>query len=292
MSITRRAMLGTAAAAMTAVKPAFAQDCRIGPPKHEKGPLVFKDYDQVELDAAYKQELYQPLGGRVQGRLTTASGDARDHVGQKPLFFFYKEGVFGFASEIKALLRSGRVKAEMDTAAMNHLISLRYLPGTHIPILPPEVLGELHPDYVLILPWNLREEIAQQLSWISGWGAEFVVATPELTLFSPGLSVAVIGQASGSMIRKKMAMGPAPSSRAHSSNSFGSRRKYPAYSSVAATCPPAPNPRITPRCVLSKPSWSVSCVIGMIVYPSGMKNVTRNTPIRNFLPMKSYRPNT
>ena len=55
---------------------------------------------------------------------------ARDHVGQKPLFFFHRNGVFGFGSEIKALLRSGCVKAEMDAAAMNHLISLRYLPGT------------------------------------------------------------------------------------------------------------------------------------------------------------------
>jgi asparagine synthase (glutamine-hydrolysing) len=55
---------------------------------------------------------------------------ARDHVGQKPLFFFHRYGVFGFGSEIKALLRSGCVKAEMDAAAMNHLISLRYLPGT------------------------------------------------------------------------------------------------------------------------------------------------------------------
>ncbi|HUF42104.1 MAG TPA: asparagine synthase (glutamine-hydrolyzing) [Verrucomicrobiae bacterium] len=55
---------------------------------------------------------------------------ARDHVGQKPLFFFQRGDVFGFASEIKALLRSGRVKAAPDAVAMNHLISLRYLPGT------------------------------------------------------------------------------------------------------------------------------------------------------------------
>jgi asparagine synthase (glutamine-hydrolysing) len=55
---------------------------------------------------------------------------ARDHIGQKPLFFFQRDGVFGFASEIKALLKSGVVKPEMAADAMNHLISLRYLPGT------------------------------------------------------------------------------------------------------------------------------------------------------------------
>jgi asparagine synthase (glutamine-hydrolysing) len=55
---------------------------------------------------------------------------ARDHVGQKPLFFYQRDGVFAFASEIKALLRSGHISPELDPAAMNHLISLRYTPGT------------------------------------------------------------------------------------------------------------------------------------------------------------------
>ncbi len=55
---------------------------------------------------------------------------ARDHVGQKPVFFYHADGVFAFASEIKALLSLDRVKVEMDAAAMNHLISLRYAPGT------------------------------------------------------------------------------------------------------------------------------------------------------------------
>jgi asparagine synthase (glutamine-hydrolysing) len=55
---------------------------------------------------------------------------ARDHVGQKPLFYYHANGVFAFASEIKALLRTGHVKAQMDIVAMNHLISLRYTPET------------------------------------------------------------------------------------------------------------------------------------------------------------------
>ena len=53
-NITRRTVLsGIAAAAATG--PAFAQNCRIGPPPHTKGPLVFMNYDHVELDAAYEQ---------------------------------------------------------------------------------------------------------------------------------------------------------------------------------------------------------------------------------------------
>jgi arylformamidase len=51
--ITRRAALGGAAAMVAA--PAFAEECRIGPPPHAKGPVVWMDMDQVELDAAYDQ---------------------------------------------------------------------------------------------------------------------------------------------------------------------------------------------------------------------------------------------
>jgi hypothetical protein len=56
----------------------------------------------------------------------------------------------------------------------------RYTPGTHIPIFPPERISETRPDYVLILPWNLKDEIMTQLSYIREWGGQFVVPIPEL----------------------------------------------------------------------------------------------------------------
>ena len=56
----------------------------------------------------------------------------------------------------------------------------RFLPGTHIPIFPPEKIRETKPDYVLILPWNLRNEIREQLSYIREWGGKFVVPIPEV----------------------------------------------------------------------------------------------------------------
>jgi hypothetical protein len=58
----------------------------------------------------------------------------------------------------------------------------RFLPGTHIPIHAPEALREARPDYVLILPWNLREEIMTQLAYIREWGGRFVVPIPETTV--------------------------------------------------------------------------------------------------------------
>jgi 2-polyprenyl-3-methyl-5-hydroxy-6-metoxy-1,4-benzoquinol methylase len=57
-----------------------------------------------------------------------------------------------------------------------------YLPGTHIPILPPEAIDRARPDYVLILPWNLRDEIVAQLEYVRSWGGQFVVPIPELCI--------------------------------------------------------------------------------------------------------------
>jgi hypothetical protein len=56
----------------------------------------------------------------------------------------------------------------------------RFLPGTHIPIHAPEKLAEDRPDYILILPWNLKEEIVAQLEYAREWGARFIVPIPQV----------------------------------------------------------------------------------------------------------------
>lgn len=58
-----------------------------------------------------------------------------------------------------------------------------FLPGTHIPIFAPDKIFETKPDYVLILPWNLKDEIARQMSGISEWGGKFVVPIPQVRVF-------------------------------------------------------------------------------------------------------------
>ncbi len=58
----------------------------------------------------------------------------------------------------------------------------RFLPGTHIPIFPPEKIDEVQPDYILILPWNFKDEILEQLAYAREWGAKFIVPIPEATV--------------------------------------------------------------------------------------------------------------
>src|SRR5262245_10072702 len=78
--LSRRAIM--AGAATMSAAPALAQECQIGPPPHEKGPRVFLDYDQVEIDAAYDQRFYAPLGGQITKRYVSRSNEARAHLGE------------------------------------------------------------------------------------------------------------------------------------------------------------------------------------------------------------------
>jgi len=59
----------------------------------------------------------------------------------------------------------------------------RYLPGSHLPIFAPERIDETKPDYVLILPWNIRQEIMSQLGRIRSWGGRFVTPVPRVQIF-------------------------------------------------------------------------------------------------------------
>ena len=77
--ITRRAALGGVSAIIAA--PAFSEECRIGPPPHAKGPLVWMDMDQVELDAAYDQSFYAPLAGQITKRYASNSDLVRARLG-------------------------------------------------------------------------------------------------------------------------------------------------------------------------------------------------------------------
>ena len=60
----------------------------------------------------------------------------------------------------------------------------RFLPGTHIAIHSPEKIDEARPDYILVLPWNFKDEILTQLTHARSWGAKFVVPIPEATVLS------------------------------------------------------------------------------------------------------------
>jgi hypothetical protein len=59
----------------------------------------------------------------------------------------------------------------------------KFTPGTHIPIFPPDRIRETRPDYLFILPWNFKDEIMGQMSYIRDWGGKFIVPIPEVKVY-------------------------------------------------------------------------------------------------------------
>lgn len=89
---------------------------------------------------------------------------------------------YGAAAKGNTLLNYAGVKPDLLPWVADAALSKqgRYLPGSHIPIVHPDRIAAEQPDDVLILPWNLREEISQQLAFIRKWGGQFVTAIPHL----------------------------------------------------------------------------------------------------------------
>jgi SAM-dependent methyltransferase len=92
---------------------------------------------------------------------------------------------YGAAAKGNTLLNFGGVKPDLLSYVCDAAPSKqgKYLPGSNIPIYLPENIKKEKPDYILILPWNLAEEISKELSFISDWGGLFVTAVPEMRVF-------------------------------------------------------------------------------------------------------------
>lgn len=92
---------------------------------------------------------------------------------------------YGAAAKGNTLLNFCGVKNDLIRFVVdaNPAKQNKFLPASHIPVVAEAVLKAQRPDYILILPWNLRDEITTQLTYIREWGGQFVVAIPELTVW-------------------------------------------------------------------------------------------------------------
>ncbi len=92
---------------------------------------------------------------------------------------------YGAAAKGNTLLNYCGIKSDLIEFVVdaNPHKQNKYLPASHIPVLNEEQLKKDKPDYIIILPWNLKKEITTQLGYIKDWGGKFVVAIPELEIF-------------------------------------------------------------------------------------------------------------
>ena len=112
-----------------------------------------------------------------------------DHIKDDLLVFLIEQkrrgkrvAAYGAAAKGNTLLNYAGVKQDLIPCVCDAAPSKqgKFLPGSHIPILPPGVLKERKPDVLLILPWNIAQEVMQQNAFISEWNGKFVTAVPSL----------------------------------------------------------------------------------------------------------------
>ena len=160
----------------------------------------------LRIYACHDQDVSKPIGNRARGlksREETAGfcrlshylsfGPQVESTKRKLLSFLIsakQEGkqVVGYGAPAKGntLLNYCGVRTDFIDYTVDRSPHKQghFLPGVRIPIHPPERIRQTRPDYVLILPWNIRVEVMQQMSFIRDWGGKFVVPIPEVKVYS------------------------------------------------------------------------------------------------------------
>nr|WP_319540119.1 class I SAM-dependent methyltransferase [uncultured Methanospirillum sp.] len=91
---------------------------------------------------------------------------------------------YGAAAKGNTLINYAGVKSDLISYVVdrNEVKIGKFLPGSHIPIMDEKMIRKDKPDYIIIFPWNIKEEIINQLSYIKEWGGKFVIAIPKLVV--------------------------------------------------------------------------------------------------------------
>ncbi|MCB2013675.1 MAG: class I SAM-dependent methyltransferase [Sphingobium sp.] len=153
--------------------------CRSTSSAHETGAGVAKvraderaaGFDRIETYAAFQSRVV-PVKTGLLAFLEQAAREGKSVA------------AYGAAAKGNTLLNFSGVNTDQIDYVVdrNPVKQGHYLPGSHLPVLPPERIMETRPDYLLILPWNIRDEVMASMAGIRQWGGRFVVAVPELTV--------------------------------------------------------------------------------------------------------------
>lgn len=150
--------------------------------------------DDVRIDgAAVARVLAEEIASGLQDLATYQRFQREaDKVKNKLLAFLVEANqagktvaAYGAAAKGNTLMNYAGVKPDLVSFVCDAAASKqgKFMPGSHIPILAPKALRERKPDYVLILPWNIADEVVKTNEFVREWGGKFVVAVPALHIF-------------------------------------------------------------------------------------------------------------
>ncbi len=154
--------------------------CRAESRKHATGPNVQKVLNDEKAAGQYTVEGYAGFAQQVKQTkfalvefLLKAAREGRSVAG------------YGAPGKSATLLHYCGIGKDLISYTVDRspYKQGRFLPGTHIPIHHPDKIRETKPDFVVILPWNLKDEIMQQLQFIREWGGRFVVPIPQVSVY-------------------------------------------------------------------------------------------------------------
>jgi SAM-dependent methyltransferase len=153
--------------------------CRRDSTQNKETPRVGAVRAAERSGGALRQETYDAFASRVAG-CCEGLVDFIEQAGQEQRVV----AAYGAAAKGNTLLnRCGLTSREIICVADRSPHKQgRYLPGSRVPIVAPERVAEIKPDYLLILPWNLRDEIMREMAHVRAWGCRFVVAIPSVTI--------------------------------------------------------------------------------------------------------------
>lgn len=151
----------------------FAQRSDTGrrPVSTKVGEILAAEHNAGLCTATYYRN-FQARANRIKNDFVAFLIDAASH-GKKVV-------AYGAAAKGNTLINYAGVRSDLISYVVdrNPAKQNKYLPGSRIPVVPEDFLQKDRPDYVVVLPWNLKKEIKQQLSYIHSWGGQIVTAIP------------------------------------------------------------------------------------------------------------------
>lgn len=143
-------------------------------PTREAVDAVIRDEHTAGLRDLATYRAFQPRAERIKDDLVCFL------IAQKRLG--KKVAAYGAAAKGNTLLNFAGIRGDLISYVCDAAPAKqgKFLPGSHIPIVAPDMLREQRPDLLLVLPWNILHEVTRQTGFIRQWGGKFVVALPEL----------------------------------------------------------------------------------------------------------------
>jgi hypothetical protein len=145
-------------------------------PVSDNVKLLLRAEDQYGLMKLETYCGFQVRANRIKDDLVRFLIDAK--------FEGKKVAAYGAAAKGNTLLNYAGVGRDLIEFVSDAAVAKqgKFLPGSHIPIISPNVISDVKPDYIIIFPWNIATEIQTQLEFIKGWGGRFVTAVPHLNI--------------------------------------------------------------------------------------------------------------